>query len=243
MIRTGTVEVAVQTAHREVSNPQFTGTIDYLITSDGSEAPVAPQGFLVKQVPNWTLPVHFHRERQFQVVVGGGGTLGKHALAPVSVHYTSKESGYGPIVSGGEGIWYFTLRAKTDPGGAWYLPGAKDKMTPGLRKWQATSDPIGTSSPAELRAVTQSSTRALIEPLPDGAAAWVMRVPPGASAQAPEGKPGAPRFHVVVSGSMRLGEETLPRLALAFSSDEDSRLGVTAGEDGLELLVLEYPLQ
>lgn len=243
MIRTGTVEAAVQTAHREVSNPQFTGTLDYLITSEASDAPIAPQGFLVKQVPNWTLPAHFHRERQFQVVVNGGGTLGKHALAPVSVHYTSKESGYGPIVSGDEGLWYLTLRAKTEPGGAWYLPGARDRMTPGLRKWQATSEAMVPSPASELRAIAEPSTQTLIEPLADGAAAWLMRLPPGASAQAHEGKPGAPRFHVVVSGALRLGEETLPRLALAFSSDEDSRLGVTAGDEGLELLILEYPMQ
>lgn len=242
MLRTGTV--AAPTRHRVENNPQFTGTIDYLITSDGSEELVAPQGFLVKQVPDWTLPTHFHRERQFQVVVNGGGTLGKHALAPVCVHYTSKESGYGPIVSGSEGLWYFTLRARTDPGGAHYLHlGARERMTPGLKKWQATSDAIGTPSADALKALTSASADRLFEPLADGAAAWVMRVPPGATVQAPQGKPNAPRFHVVTGGSMRQGGETLPHLSLVFTSDAESRLTVTAGDEGLELLVLEYPYQ
>ena len=40
---------------------------------------------------------HFHVQDQFQVVAEGGGTLGRHAVAPIHVHYASRHTGYGPL--------------------------------------------------------------------------------------------------------------------------------------------------
>ena len=49
-------------------------------------------------------------------VVGGGGTMGRHEIAPIMVHYAGAYSGYGPIIAGPEGVKYFTIRAVHEAG-------------------------------------------------------------------------------------------------------------------------------
>lgn len=75
------------------------------------DAPRSPLAFMFAQRANWMLRAHFHDQHQFQEVARGSGTLGKHALAPFAIHYTSPESAYGPIIANPEGLAYFTLRA------------------------------------------------------------------------------------------------------------------------------------
>ena len=75
-----------------------------------------PQALLVEQTPNSVVPPHFHGIDQFQGVVNGSGMLGKHRVAPVCIHYANAYTGYGPINAGDDGIYYFTLRAQSEPG-------------------------------------------------------------------------------------------------------------------------------
>src|SRR5690349_16909151 len=42
---------------------------------------------------------HFHINDQFQVVVGGQGKLGRHALTPYCVHFSRAYTPYGPLLS------------------------------------------------------------------------------------------------------------------------------------------------
>ncbi len=86
---------------------------------------VAPHSFLLEQPPNTTLEAHFHRNNQFQVFVEGGGTIGRHALGPVVVHYAGAYTGYGPLVSGPQGLKYFKLRPVREDG---YIPITERKV-------------------------------------------------------------------------------------------------------------------
>jgi hypothetical protein len=237
MIRTGNLEHPV--AQRAVAEGRFRGHLDYLISSPDPVWP-APQGFLVQQNGDWELPPHFHREDQFQVVVNGGGMLGKHRLEPLTVHYASGESGYGPITAGPHGLWYFTLRATTDPGGAWWMPESRAQMTPNKAKRQATSQHIAVSESAALFARREASVETVLEQHSDGAAAWLLRVPPRAEVVPPKASgPHGGRFYVVAAGQMHVGDERLPQYALAFATP-DEELQARAGAAGLELLVLQY---
>src|SRR5919199_2365261 len=83
---------------------------------------VYPMAFLVEQSAGSTVQAHFHAANQFQVVIGGSGMLGRHAVAPISVHYVNAFSAYGPLRAGETGLHYFTLRNGYDPG-ARYVPG------------------------------------------------------------------------------------------------------------------------
>src|SRR5215470_18719270 len=75
-----------------------------------------PVGFLTQRPRGDIIPPHFHEVDQFQVVVDGRGTIGKHALEPVTVHYTDAYTPYGPITTVGDGMLFYTLRAQESNG-------------------------------------------------------------------------------------------------------------------------------
>ena len=104
MIRVQTLERA-RPARRAVRKPQFEGFVTDLIVPEASGHP-RPQAFLVEQQAHWSLRTHFHLEHQFQAFVGGSATLGKHAVGPLTVHYASPHSAYGPLNAGAAGISY-----------------------------------------------------------------------------------------------------------------------------------------
>ena len=107
-----------------------------------------PQGFLVDQPPDSVTEPHFHETNQFQVFVNGSGYFGKLDIAPLIVQYANGHSPYGPIVSRSEGMRYFTLRARWDPG-AKYMPASRKKLIEGNQR-QRLSPQIKVSEPKEL---------------------------------------------------------------------------------------------
>src|SRR6266404_5097233 len=72
-----------------------------------------PQAVRV-DITNGTVPPHFHIVDQFQIIVGGHGTVGKHPVDPGTIHYTDGYTPYGPISTG---VSYFVLRAQADVAG------------------------------------------------------------------------------------------------------------------------------
>lgn len=238
MIRAETLDAA-RSSRLEIRNPEFGGAITYFFESPG-EPPPAPQAFLVEQNPGIVLRPHFHPQHQFQVVADGEATLGRHALTPFSVHYTSPESGYGPIVSGPHGLSYLTLRAVTCKG-AHYLPESRGQMHAGLAKQQITVEAPAISHAAALRSRSKAMCEVLIAPHDSGLAAWLLRVPPGGKVRAPSIKGGG-RFHVVVAGAMLLGDKRYPRLSPVFVSANERKFSASADEEGLEVMVLQFPV-
>src|SRR5258708_35645044 len=106
MIRTGTLEKA-RAERRHHVLPNGTGYWRNGLIASPAEDPVAPQAFLVEQDPGTLIEPHFHLQDEFQVMVGGSGSLGRHAVQPVSVHYAGAHTGYGPITAGRGGVGYF----------------------------------------------------------------------------------------------------------------------------------------
>ena len=227
-------------SRRDVAKPQFVGAVtDLIVPEAGSPAP-RPQAFLVEQTANWTLPTHFHQEHQFQVFVAGAGTIGRNPVHKLAVHYASPHTGYGPLISGDQGISYVTLRAVGDTG-AWYLPQQREALLLRIAKQQAHGLPSSYIEPGQLKALDQPFQEALIEPQEGGLAAWLVRLPAHRRA-APPGlaEAGGGRFYVVTQGSLLNAGEQLDALATVFvSSDEAFQL--QAGGAGLEVLVLQFP--
>lgn len=237
MPRIGTVETKTRT--RTFDEGHFRGYTEYLIESETTTTP-APQAFLVHQQPGWVLPIHFHLQQQFQVVTRGHGTLGKQAVAPFTVHYSSREAGYGPLVAGEDGLDYLTLRAIADPG-AWYLPEAREQMRKGLRKRHVTVGPIEVGPREALLALPGCAVHVLIEPDETGLAAWRVQTPPGAACAAPEQVNSGGRFHIVMGGTARTGSEEIGMPACVWCDGTEGPPHLVAGEQGLDLLVLQYP--
>jgi len=214
----------------------LTNVIGTLAGSNGT-----PQAFLVEQDPNCTLRTHFHLQHQFQVVVAGSGTLGRHALAPYTVHYTTPESGYGPIVSGADGLSYYTIRERGGRG-AHFLPESRPEMRAGLTKAQATSRRAPAATAEELARLGQQSTEALLEPDASGRAAWVLGVPPGAQVALPAPMAHGGRFALVCEGTLATGGRVLERLGMAHLAPHEAQWDGKAGAGGLQLLVLQFPV-
>ncbi len=193
-----------------------------------------PMAFLVEQSANTTVQAHYHAANQWQVVVGGGGTMGKHAVAPVVVHYTNAFSSYGPLCSGAEGLHYFTLRNGYDPG-AQYIPAARDRLRQVKRQFREAkhiAGPPKATPGAEL----------LVPMAEDGMGAWRYRLAPGECVTGPDPASGLGQFWVVTAGALAAAEASLPPLSLLFVRPEEAAFTATAGAEGLEILALQYPL-
>lgn len=232
VIRTGTLNQA-QANRRHLRLANGTGYWRSDLIEPGSEAgsasqPWQPQAFLVEQDPDSEILPHYHEEDEFQVVVEGGGSFGRHPVRPVTVHFAGSHTGYGPIRSGDRGLWYFSLRPRRDPG-ARFLPEWRDRMKKGPRR-HILADPVSAGV---------AGTRTVIEPQPDGLAAWVVCAPPQARIEPPAPRPGAARYYVVIDGSIDWQGSRLPGLSTAFAAGESFQ--PLAGPAGASLLALQFP--
>ena len=196
-----------------------------------------PQAFSVEQQPESVSNPHFHDEDQFQVFAYGAGTIGRHDVNAVTVHYANRQTGYGPIVAGDTGVTYFTFRQVATKG-IWYLKDAKPDAE--LPKRNITQQ--AKTTPAEsLKALREAQAEVVIDGHEDGLAAWMVRVPAGATVASPVHAAGSGRYFMVFGGSMRVQGEELPVNSTTFVSHDEKNFNITAGANGLEVLVLQYP--
>ncbi len=236
MIRMQTWDQA-RTGRRVHQKDTFDGFVtDFIVADEAAPA----QAFLVEQKPNWVTPPHFHLEHQFQVVTAGKGSIGRHEVGPLCIHYATAETGYGPISAGPEGVTYLTMRVVPDTG-AWYLhkPGSRERMRRGLKRQQEHGAPKSAVSAAELQSLRAPSVEELIAPRENGLAAHLVRMPPDESLTLPAQHAHGGRFYVATCGSMRLADAELRALSTVFAS-ADETFSIRSGPEGLEVLVLQF---
>lgn len=212
------------------NGPLFEGFRTDYIATPGAQA------FLVEQDPHFHLSAHYHLQHQFQVVVDGGGTLGKHVIKPFALHYASAESGYGPIIAGAEGLSYFTLRVIADST-TWVLPEHRGRMRQGLPKRQrfvdALSVPEDQPPSPDIDAVMPMDAH--------GTGAWLVRVPAGESVVVPGAQQGAGRFHIVGSGNMLVDGQRHGPKSVVYASSEEAEFRIVAGDAPLQVVVVQFP--
>lgn len=198
---------------------------DYLASPPGSGG---PQAFLVEMFEGGSvIPPHFHVEDEFQVIVAGTGSLGKHALDGVAVHFAEAYTPYGPLRTGPGGITFFTLRAKADPG-AEYMPGSRARMIRKARR-NVAADVPATGPSGELWPEHD-----------DGLGAWIVRAEAGAVIADPAGDGG--RYYLVTDGALVDESGTpLPRWSCVWSASSDARPTLTAGPDGASVVIVQFP--
>jgi hypothetical protein len=250
MILTADATVARDTTRRRTGNGWHTSFIGKnRNTLKEGEAPpssdiVYPMAFLVEKDAAAITRPHFHQADQYQVIVQGGGRLGVHDVATVSVHYTDRYSAYGPIVAAGEGISWFTLRNAWDPG-ARYMPAERQQLREARARFQhreSTCGPIAALTDAERAALTEVAGSAVIEEGKDGLGTWRYTVPANASARGPDPSRGGGQFWLVTAGTARVpGGALLPVNSAVFVGPDDTAMGMTAGEAGADLLCLQFP--
>ncbi len=196
---------------------------------------ITPNAFLVEQASNSTVRSHFHVTSQFQVFVGGSGTLGRKPVQGYVAQYVAPHTGYGPIEAGPHGLWYLTLRPSA-PSGARYLPEARAQLDMTLPKKQVTSAQLSADTQ-----ITAASVEEVIAPQADGLAGWKVNIPPGESVPSPAHPGGLARYYVVATGELLVSGERLGPFSLAWDDGDELAGGLQAGPRGASVLVLQFP--
>jgi hypothetical protein len=203
-----------------------------------------PMAFLVEQDADTETQAHFHQADQFQVVTAGNGWLGTEPLGTLTVHFASAYTPYGPIIAGHAGVHYLTLRNGWDPG-AQHMPEQRARLRAVKRHPRhIVSDMVFSLAPAQLAVSRESSQVELIAPQADGLAARLHRLPRGKSLTGPGPRLGGGQFWIVVGGSVDNREAQFAEdLLCAFVFPDDPPFEVPAGEKGLEILCLQFPVR
>ena len=198
-----------------------------------------PQGFLVWQPPGSVTPPHFHETNQFQVFVDGSGFMGKHAARPLTIQYANGHTPYGPIKAGDDGVRYFTLRQRWDPG-AKYMPGARALLDKGNQRTRIKADvPL---TPSDVRAgLAAPLTNELFAPEADGMGAWLCRFGAGQDMVMPPAVGTGGQYLVVAEGEAAVAGACYEKWSTLFVMPDEPPPTVMAGGDGLDLLVLQFP--
>ncbi len=199
-----------------------------------------PQAFLVIQPAGAVTPAHFHEPNQFQVFVEGDGRIGAFPTTPLTVQYANGHTPYGPIVASDAGIRYFTLRQRWDPG-AKYLPASRERLVKGNQRARVKGG-LAMGSDAE-RSGRKGIVVESVFPLEDdGLAAWLYRLGPQEECSLPEPSSSGGQYLVVVAGAMVREDTEFARNSAAFISSDERAFRVVAGQTGLDLLVLQFPV-
>ena len=195
-----------------------------------------PVAFMVEGDKDRIIKPHFHQVDQFQVIVSGGGTLGRHPLALHAVHFSRAHTPYGPILFAEEGLGFLTLRAHWDPG-AQYIPAQKEKLqqVPNRRPWQATEVPkFDRKVPVSLQPFEQIKDDR-------GLSAYALSMQPGESTNAPDVSATNGQYIIVTRGGIVHEGKHHAALTIIFVTRHEEAFRLVAGPEGAEALILNFP--
>lgn len=194
-----------------------------------------PQAYLVEHLDGGSsIYPHFHDVDQFQVFMGGDGSIGKHEACAVTAHYADGYSPYGPIFARKAGLAYFTLRLAAASGG-WRMPGNRHLM-PGRAGRTFSVRFEDHADPAPRGEVIR---RSLWGPAEDGLEVIGMRLGPDASANGVA--PAGGQYVIVCSGALSREGRQLGANSLLFFAAGEAAPVFAAGPEGAALLVMQYP--
>lgn len=222
-----------------VEDGRIAGKTDWL--EAGKDPELSPTAFLVDLPPDSVLGTHFHRENQYQLFIRGEGSIGRHPIRPLTVHYAGAYTGYGPLVAGPAGVTYFTIRPVFDTGAS-YLPQARESLVRGPKR-QLHSEPVAPMESAALRALTRPELVDLIALQPDRIAARLLRLPVHASHVDLDPVASGGQFLVVIAGSIACRAGELRQLDMLFLSADEPPLQLQAQAEGAEIVLLQLPLK
>ena len=202
-----------------------------------------PQAFLVEMSPGGVNTPHFHQVDQFQVLVAGSGTMGRNPAGIIALHYVDHHTAYGPLNAGPYGLSFFTIRAKSDPGGIKLdTPGYKDFLKPTKKRYLLAENIALSTEP-----VLQNRSVVALENVIDGAdssdgmGAYMLRLGAGMKTTGPDPKATGGQYYLVVNGSLHFDGASYPVWSTVFANPTDAPLEVCAGAYGLEALVMNFP--
>lgn len=200
--------------------------------ADGRDG--GPYVILGIQPENFVNPAHFHNMPQFQVLLEGTVAFPAHELAAPAVHYSDRNSPYGPFRPG-KGFVIGVFR--NGPANQIYMSdreGRKQRV-PGRELFGTATGLEWT--PAEGQAGLEQ--KVLIPPAgPDGPAASLLRCQPGAEVP-PASSPNG-RYEVVLEGALHSDGTELRPYSTRYALGADVPPPLRAGPQGATVLLLTF---
>jgi hypothetical protein len=225
---------------RESAHPQ-TGVVyrvtDFIGTSRAEHAP-GPQAFLTDVLtPNGVIRPHFHTVDGFHVITAGEGTVGKQPLRYGTIHYTDAYTPYGPIAAGPDGIGILEFR-NAHTATSHYMPDSRDE----LRGRKAGRNIVVDVrlDPAARPDAGRFTSQTLIEPQPDGLAAYLVSAGGGARVAGELADAAGARYYVVASGNVAYPGKTLDPWSCIFVGAGEPPPSIVAGPAGADVMVLQF---
>lgn len=206
---------------------------------------ISPQAFLIEMTPQEIIHPHFHEVEQFQVFFEGEGQMGRTEgkLGPTVVHYTDAYTGYGPITASQQGLSYFALRPRKDPGAIYlHKEGYREKLRPSKKRH--FSIPFVKSTQAVLGSLETPVVEPLFDishySLDDGLSASLVRLGPNQSFTIQTSTQCGGQYLVNIQGVLKYGDRDFAESSVFFSEPADVSFVVESGEAGAEFLVLQF---
>ncbi len=205
-----------------------------------------PQALMSELEPGEVIHPHFHGTAQFQLFPAGTGTIGRKndPIQPLMVQFKDHHTAYGPLVSGPNGMTFLSLRVYTGNSRPVYLtePDYRDLLKPSKRRnW--LSPRLELSSPSFLEHRKEAAWESLWDPatIDDEMNARMLRLGGRQTVVGPDPKRAAGYYVFVVNGSMVIDGRDLGAWSMSVVEPTEDEFEITAGEQGLEALVLEFP--
>jgi hypothetical protein len=219
----------------------FTDETNYRITLDffgrSSRRGGGEEAFAI-ELENRALGAHFHPVDQFQLLLGGAGSLyQRHAIPPLMLHYADAYTTYGPIFGGAPALQLFTLRAEATDETA-YMPADRDQLRYRGRRNLSVEPATQGTRPTKATAVTTTSLFAAGE---DGFGASKITAAPAAAFEAPSAAGCSGQYLVVAEGAVEFGDSAYGRCSLGWMDPDDDAVELRAGATGCDLLVCRFP--
>jgi len=207
--------------HDYIGNP---GTIDN-----------KPQAFLVERpYANAVIKPHFHDIDQFQVVVRGGGRIGKKEVRPITFQYADAYTPYGPIVARDNGISFFTLRTVAS-GGHFSMPGSRHLMP--CRAGRNIAGVFDLDAPQPKAGAVERV--ALMTPQEDGVNAIGIRLGANAAVDGLLSDAGG-QYYLVCSGSLIQDSKALTAESMIRVEPGEAAPTLRAGAAGAQVLFMQF---
>jgi len=205
----------------------------------GDDPMLSPTVALIEQPPDFSFMPHFHRQNQFQVFVGGSGSIGRQALAPVVVHYAGAYTGYGPLVAGPQGIQYFTLRPVCESG---FIPLSQRQaqMVSGPKR-HAHSASIPVACTEEMQTWMEPKETFVIALGADGMGARLVNLPSHACCECPHPTGSQGQFLFVLQGTAQAAGHALGVWEQMYVTHDEPMPSIMAGVHGVQFLCLSVP--
>jgi hypothetical protein len=189
----------------------------------------SPSGYLVEIPAGYEIRPHFHGVNQYQVVVRGVASLGKHPMTKGDFHYADRHTPYGPILAREGGMSFFTLR-QTAYNGFHEMPQSRRLMQPSAhRTFVQRVDP---DAPRRKGSVELSA-------LDDGTSAYQLTAGPDERLTIPAVNHGG-AFILVMSGTLWFEGAELPELSCIWIGPADPAPQLIATENGAVAVFLSY---